>query len=261
MPEPLQIEEQPVPTPQLTEAPVSTPTPAAAPNPTPPQPIRPNFAVPERPQSPTLCKFSLKCTNPHCRWSHPSPVATPESGMVLSNEVCEQGKDCKDKDCIKGHISPAAVNPALAAEHQSNTPTAPAPSVIAPPSPHNNVYCRYGAGCTRRDCTFQHPPSRKLGTSRPQTQATPCRFGAACTRANCQFQHPEGRVLPSTFHRGLSTATPVVSVPVPQTGTMGAPSPHKTVVFNKPSQSKALGAKAQEIEDEKKSHDSSRQGS
>jgi len=32
---------------------------------------------------------------------------------------------------------------------------------------------------------------------------------------------------------------------------MGAPSPHKTVIFNKPSQSKALGAKAQEIEDEK----------
>jgi len=32
---------------------------------------------------------------------------------------------------------------------------------------------------------------------------------------------------------------------------MGAASPHKTVIFNKPSQSKALGAKAQEIEDER----------
>ncbi len=32
---------------------------------------------------------------------------------------------------------------------------------------------------------------------------------------------------------------------------MGAPSPHKTVIFNKPSQSKALGAKAQEVEDKK----------
>jgi transcription elongation GreA/GreB family factor len=32
---------------------------------------------------------------------------------------------------------------------------------------------------------------------------------------------------------------------------MGALSPHKTVIFNKPSQSKALGAKVQEIEDEK----------
>lgn len=250
--------------PQLAEATASTSTSTVAPTPATPQPARPNFAVPERPQSPTLCKFSLKCTNPHCRWSHPSPVATPESGMVLSNEPCEQGKDCKDKDCIKAHISPAAVNPALGmflifqslsdpdfhiAEHKPSTPTTP--STPAPPS-HSNVFCRYGATCTRRDCAFQHPASRKLQSSRPpQSQATPCRFGAACTRTTCPFQHPEGRVLPSTFHRGLSTTTPIVNVPAPQTGTIGAPSPHKTVIFNKPSQSKALGAKAQEIEDER----------
>ncbi|KAF8270478.1 hypothetical protein EI94DRAFT_1722786 [Lactarius quietus] len=239
-------EEQPPPTPQSTEAPASNPAPVVAiPSPSQSQPSPLNFAIPERPQSPTLCKFSLKCTNPHCRWSHPSPVATPESGVVLSNEACEQGKECKDKDCIKGHISPAAVNPALA-EQQATTPTAPAAV------PHNNVHCRYGASCTRRDCTFQHPASRaKLGNVRPQSQATPCRFGAGCTRATCPFQHPEGRVLPSTFHRGLSTTTPIVNVAAPQTGTIGAPSPHKTVIFNKPSPSKALGARAQEIEDER----------
>lgn len=110
--ESLPSEEKPAPT-HLIEGPGSNAITNAASTPTPPQPTRPAFAVPERPQSPTLCKFSLKCTNPHCRWSHPSPVATPESGMVLSNEACEQGKDCKDKDCIKGHISPAATNPAL----------------------------------------------------------------------------------------------------------------------------------------------------
>ncbi|KAH9050934.1 polyadenylated RNA binding protein [Lactarius deliciosus] len=207
-----------------------------APTPTLPQPTPPNFAVPERPQSPTLCKFSLKCTNQHCR-----------CGVVLSNEACEQGRDCKDKDCIKGHISPAAVNPALA-EHQATTPTAAPAS--APP--FGSAYCRYGAGCTRRDCAFQHPASRaKLGNNRPQSQAAPCRFGAGCTRATCPFQHPEGRVLPSTFHRGLSTTTPIVSVTAPQTGTIGAASPHKTVIFNKPSTGKTLGAKAQEIEDER----------
>ena len=107
-------EEQTPPTPQSAEAPAPNPAPVlVAPTPTLPQPAPLGFAIPERPQSPTLCKFSLKCTNPHCRWSHPSPVATPESGVVLSNEACEQGKECKDKDCIKGHISPAAVNPAL----------------------------------------------------------------------------------------------------------------------------------------------------
>ncbi|KAH9036152.1 hypothetical protein EDB85DRAFT_2073270 [Lactarius pseudohatsudake] len=245
-PESAPQEEQPSP-PQSIEAPASNPTPIIAPTPTLPQPAPLNFAVPERPQSPTLCKFSLKCTNPHCRWSHPSPVATPESGVVLSNEACEQGRECKDKDCIKGHISPAAVNPALA-EHQATTPTAAPAS--APP--FGNAYCRYGAGCTRRDCAFQHPASRaKLGNIRPQSQAAPCRFGAGCTRATCPFQHPEGRVLPSTFHRGLSTTTPIVSVTAPQTGTIGAASPHKTVIFNKPSTGKTLGAKAQEIEDER----------
>jgi hypothetical protein len=262
--ESLSSEGQPPPAPLLVEAPAPTSTPTVAPTPATPQPTRPSFVVPERPQSPTLCKFSLKCTNPHCRWSHPSPVATPESGMVLSNEPCEQGKDCKDKDCIKAHISPAAVNPALGmllisqslsdpdfhvAEHKPSTPATP--STPAPPS-QNNVFCRYGAACTRRDCAFQHPASRKLPSSRPpQAQATPCRFGAGCTRTTCPFQHPEGRVLPSTFHRGLSTATPIVSVAAPQTGTMGAASPHKTVVFNKPNQSKTLGSKAQEIEDER----------
>jgi hypothetical protein len=135
------------------------------------------------------------------------------------------------------------------AEHKPSTPTAPSTPARAS---HSNVFCRYGAACARQDCAFQHPASRKLPSSRPpQAQATPCRFGAACTRTTCPFQHPEGRVLPSTFHRGLSTATPIVSVAAPQTGTMGAPSPHKTVVFNKPSQGKALGAKAQEIEDER----------
>lgn len=72
---------------------------------------RPGFVAPERPQSPTLCKFALKCTNPICRYSHPSPVATAESGVVLSNDPCEKGKDCKDKDCVKGHVSPAVLNP------------------------------------------------------------------------------------------------------------------------------------------------------
>ena len=72
-------------------------------------PSRSGYVPPERPQSPTLCKFGLKCTNALCRFSHPSPVATAESGIVLSNEACEKGKDCKDKDCIKAHVSPAVL--------------------------------------------------------------------------------------------------------------------------------------------------------
>lgn len=95
-----------------TSAPVVAPTPVQASSlqPTPGSQGRPGFVPLERPQSPTLCKFNLKCTNPTCRYSHPSPVATPESGVVLSNDPCEKGINCTDADCIKGHVSPAVKN-------------------------------------------------------------------------------------------------------------------------------------------------------
>ncbi|PPQ87446.1 hypothetical protein CVT25_008182 [Psilocybe cyanescens] len=200
---------------------------------------QPAYTIPERPQSPTLCKFSLKCTNAHCRYSHPSPVATAESGVVLSNEACDKGKNCKDKDCIKAHVSPAVLNPQV--EHSIPNATVPTPQAH-----HNSVACRFGAACTRPGCTFNHPPR--------QTQfATQCRFGAACTRAQCAFQHPEGRVLPSTFHRGLSTTGPIVSVPTPETGSMSGASQNRSMTFNNPSTAakQKLEQQMKEVEERK----------
>ncbi|KAJ7039045.1 hypothetical protein C8F04DRAFT_1086925 [Mycena alexandri] len=193
------------------------------------------FILPERPQSPTLCKFGLKCTNAHCRYSHASPVATPESGVVLSNEACDKGKDCKDKDCIKAHVSPAVLNPQAASQPPPQAHNQPHP----PPTHHHPltpaaVPCRFGAACTRAGCTFTHPPSHPSNAASNPHFAQQCHFGAACTRANCHFQHPEGRVLPTTFHRGLSTSAPLVSVPTPETGSIGgggAQSHHRSVTF------------------------------
>lgn len=209
---------------------VAPPTPIAAPTPVAPGGFT-GYILPERPQSPTLCKFGLKCTNAHCRYSHASPVATPESGVVLSNEACEKGKDCKDKDCIKAHVSPAVLNPQAAIQ-----PPPPAHQPHQPPAVHHppptGVPCRYGVACTRASCTFSHPPGHSSNAANPHF-AQPCHFGAACTRASCQYQHPEGRVLPTTFHRGLSTTAPLVNVPSPETGSMGAASSHnRSVTFN-----------------------------
>ncbi|EJD40392.1 hypothetical protein AURDEDRAFT_115882 [Auricularia subglabra TFB-10046 SS5] len=191
--------------------------PIAAPQPTHARPQAPAFTPPERPQSPSICKFGVKCTNAGCRYSHPSPVATAESGVVLSAEACEAGKDCKDKDCIKSHTSPAVANPSTAFVHKpAGRPAAP----TAAPSP-SRVPCKFGAACTRAGCMFQHPNPNA---------AKPCRFGSGCTRADCAFQHPPNRVLPGTFHRGLSTTTPIVSVPTP-TFHNAAASPHKSVSF------------------------------
>ena len=120
-PVPPSIEEvaSPVSLPAPSIAETAQPTPIAAPIPIPANvtpsaaPPKLAYALPERPQSPTLCKFGTKCTNSQCRYSHPSPVATTESGVVLSTEACEKGKDCKDKDCIKSHVSPAVNNPGM----------------------------------------------------------------------------------------------------------------------------------------------------
>jgi hypothetical protein len=106
---PTELQEPSPPAPVAVPAPIALAPVIAAPTAETPAP--PAFSVPERPLSPTLCKFGLKCTNAHCRYSHPSPVATVESGIVLSNDPCEKGKDCKDKDCLKAHVSPAALNP------------------------------------------------------------------------------------------------------------------------------------------------------
>ncbi|EJD08063.1 uncharacterized protein FOMMEDRAFT_138089 [Fomitiporia mediterranea MF3/22] len=185
------------------------------------------FTPPERPQSPSLCKFGLKCTNALCRYSHASPVATPESGVVLSNDPCEAGIECNDKDCIKAHVSPAA-------KGVTSVPIKPKPKVeAAAPSPPKPP-CRYGANCTKvasGQCPFSHPFIPKSTSSHAAT--TQCRFGAGCTRATCPFQHPPGRVLPGTFHRGLAENAPTVTVPTPETGSIGGPSPHRSVVFNK----------------------------
>ena len=212
------------------------PTPAAALIAAPATPQQPAYAIPDRPQSPTLCKFALKCTNAHCRYSHPSPVATAESGVVLSNEACANGKECKDKDCIKAHVSPAVLNPLgnyhfpkIIAHAYLFLSAAEQPPIANTHHVHHtpNPSCRFGATCTRPNCTFSHPP-------RPPHNhfAQQCRFGSGCTRAQCPFQHPEGRVLPSSFHRGLATTGPMINVPTPEPGSMGGPSPHRSVTFN-----------------------------
>jgi len=65
--------------------------------------------IPDKPSSKALCRYSVGCSNARCQFSHPSPVADEKTGMVLSDEACENGKKCKDPECTKSHVSPAAV--------------------------------------------------------------------------------------------------------------------------------------------------------
>ncbi|KAF7351154.1 hypothetical protein MSAN_01678100 [Mycena sanguinolenta] len=224
------------------------------------------YILPERPQSPTLCKFGLKCTNVHCRYSHASPVATPESGVVLSNEACDKGKDCKDKDCIKAHVSPAVLNPQGTVHLRFYfLQSYPSLSQLWPSlrrriiSLHRRTMLRpqvrlvvLALLARASAAPLPTPPGHSSHTASNPRFAQPCHFGSACTRADCHFQHPEGRVLPTTFHRGLSTSTPLVSVPTPETGSMGATSHHRSVTFNQNSSVKdKLEKQMKEIEQKK----------
>ncbi|KAF8484095.1 hypothetical protein JB92DRAFT_1627960 [Gautieria morchelliformis] len=202
-------------------APALAPAPAPAPAPAVPGP---SISGPERPGTPSLCKYGLKCTNPQCRFSHPSPVATVESGVVLSTEFCPKGKDCKDKHCTLGHVSPSLVN-GTAKPVPSHAPPAPVPAPATSLTP-----CKFGLACTRPGCMFTHPPNfrppqqHNYHPAHQQQPATgvPCRFGASCTRTDCPFQHPKGHVSANMFYRGLGPDAPLVE---------GYVSPHRSVRF------------------------------
>lgn len=76
----------------------------------PPAAAKAHEPVPTKPTSPDLCKFGVGCTNVRCPYSHPSPVATIASGVVLRTDPCPNGKACKDADCSYSHVSPAQVH-------------------------------------------------------------------------------------------------------------------------------------------------------
>jgi hypothetical protein len=62
----------------------------------PQQPQAPPQAVPTKPSDDGLCKYGTECKNAYCKFAHPSPAATKESGLVLSAEACENQLECKD---------------------------------------------------------------------------------------------------------------------------------------------------------------------
>ncbi|GAA96905.1 uncharacterized protein L969DRAFT_90320 [Mixia osmundae IAM 14324] len=167
--------------------------------------------LPTRPAKEDICKFGTKCKDAFCRFSHPSPAATLESGLVLSTENCEHQADCTDKDCPKRHISSAQKNPELvqasAIAYLSKAPSAPQypPPSSFGPSHKQGAPCKFGAKCTRPGCYFVHP------WDHAGAQQTTCRFGADCTRADCKFAHPPGRArktpnLSQTFGAASITA-------------------------------------------------------
>lgn len=59
-------------------------------------PSTPSVPLPTKPLEAEICKHGVDCSKPTCPFSHPSPVATKYSGLVLSSEACEKGLQCDD---------------------------------------------------------------------------------------------------------------------------------------------------------------------
>jgi hypothetical protein len=53
--------------------------------------------------------------------------------------------------------------------------------VEAPPPPPPP--CRFGLGCVRAECVYDHPPGWVAAS-------LPCRSGGRCRRTRCPFEHP-----------------------------------------------------------------------
>ncbi|KAH8917844.1 hypothetical protein BT69DRAFT_1354391 [Atractiella rhizophila] len=170
---------------------------------------KPTPPLPSKPTETQLCTFNTECKKPHCPYSHASPVATKESGLVLSEEACPKQLDCADKDCSLSHVSPAQksakananTSPTIGSSNpNANANTSPsqlpqAQPQASQPAQQQAFYvdpssipgagtkpCKFGPACTRPGCVFVHP-----------WDVAPCRYGFGCTRPDCKFSHPPGR--------------------------------------------------------------------
>jgi hypothetical protein len=76
--------------------------------------------------------------------------------MVLSEEPCEKGKKCKDAECTKSHVSPAAIlgmsttSPLIDGQGTDETGDTAGPS---------RLLCKY-LNCTNPACAFRHEDSQ-----------------------------------------------------------------------------------------------------
>ncbi|KAK4704437.1 hypothetical protein P7C70_g1772, partial [Phenoliferia sp. Uapishka_3] len=154
-------------------------------------------ALPTKPTDESICKHGVDCTKPTCPFSHPSPVATKASGLVLFSEACEKQLACEDPDCSKSHVSVAQK------KGGDSTATAAPSAAITRPSPavdSNGIAgagerpCKFAGACTRAGCVFLHPWDVRGDPG--NTAGVPCRWADKCTRADCHFSHPPNRRVP-----------------------------------------------------------------
>lgn len=111
--------------------------------------------IPEKPTSVEICKFGVGCTNKRCPYSHPSPVATQASGMVLRADACPNGRECKDPDCPYSHVSPAQVNGEYKTVARKTQHIHAELLRLPDDNGPSKILCKF-PNCTNPTCPFRH---------------------------------------------------------------------------------------------------------
>lgn len=157
----------------------------------PPPPPVDLSSFPSKPTDKSACRFLLKCTNPLCTYSHPTPCLanTPkeDEAMMLSEEACFFGAKCSKPDCTRSHVSPAV---SVLASRQGNMQQmmlmmqqqAAAAAMMMP-----SQWSNFGQQQAR--------PVPSENDGRPP----PCKFQKECTNVQCAYSHynDEGKIMPS----------------------------------------------------------------
>nr|CAG8449558.1 14780_t:CDS:2 [Entrophospora candida] len=92
------------------------------------------------------CKFGIHCTNPKCRYTHPSPATT-----FTSQEPCRYYPNCQNPACPYLHID-------------YNRPGCHFLHPWDMEADATAIPCKFGYNCKRADCMYDHPMGKKLPT-------------------------------------------------------------------------------------------------
>jgi len=158
------------------------------------------------------CSFWPNCKSNNCIYFHPKEACKTYPNCLNDGETClfihptcDNGSNCKEKNCKMYHPkNPPPIkqqNKPRKSEtlqvHLSNpgTRTVTLNSSFSTPNFEIMSNCKFGYGCKRVGCKFEHPedacPKGKncLDPDCSLSHTAPCKKGSSCSKPGCSYSH------------------------------------------------------------------------